>query len=108
MRKCVRGKTQSTTCATCGATFVVRVADLKRGWARCCSKRCAARLREGAAIIAREIARMPVFVHIDERTHEPLQDKARRGPITISARQERRIDEFLFGREHDHGWDSHK
>lgn len=37
-----RGKTVEVKCA-CGVTFTARVADRKRGWARSCSKSCAAR-----------------------------------------------------------------
>lgn len=33
-------------CAWCGKIFVAKKADVKRGWARCCSKSCAASLRE--------------------------------------------------------------
>lgn len=31
-------------CVVCGEKFVARVADRKRGWAKCCSKSCAATL----------------------------------------------------------------
>lgn len=37
-----RGQTVEVRCA-CGVTFTARVADRKRGWARSCSKSCAAR-----------------------------------------------------------------
>ena len=30
----------------CGALFTAKVADRKRGWAKCCSKACAAWVRE--------------------------------------------------------------
>jgi len=30
----------------CGNKFQAKSADVKRGWAKCCSKACAARLRE--------------------------------------------------------------
>lgn len=30
----------------CGKKFQAKPADIKRGWAKCCSKKCAARLRE--------------------------------------------------------------
>lgn len=30
----------------CGTEFSARKADVKRGWAKCCSKRCAAIVRE--------------------------------------------------------------
>ena len=38
-----------TTCkckCACGATFTAKVADRRRGWARSCSKTCAAKRRE--------------------------------------------------------------
>lgn len=38
----MRGKTIECTCAMCGKKFIARVADRNRGWARCCSKSCAA------------------------------------------------------------------
>lgn len=37
----MRGKTVECKCH-CGATFTARVADRKRGWAKSCSKSCAA------------------------------------------------------------------
>ena len=37
----MRGKTDTFTCEVCKEPFTARVADRKRGWARCCSKRCA-------------------------------------------------------------------
>lgn len=33
-------------CKNCQAEFTAKVADRKRGWAKCCSKACAAQLRE--------------------------------------------------------------
>lgn len=44
-KKPVRGKTQKMKCA-CGAIYEARVADLKRGYAKSCSKRCASIRRE--------------------------------------------------------------
>jgi len=38
----IRGKTVICKCAVCKEEFIARVADRNRGWARCCSKRCAA------------------------------------------------------------------
>ena len=40
-----KAKTVQRTCA-CGATFTAKVADVKRGWAKSCSKSCAAIKRE--------------------------------------------------------------
>lgn len=37
----MRGKTVDVQCH-CGNTFTARVADRKRGWAKSCSKSCAA------------------------------------------------------------------
>ena len=33
-------------CKCCGSLFIARSADIKRGWAKACSKSCAATLRE--------------------------------------------------------------
>ena len=35
-----------TRTCPCGKTFTARKADIKRGWAKCCSKSCAAIARE--------------------------------------------------------------
>lgn len=37
-----RGSKCDRTCKNCGAPFVARVADVKRGWAKFCSKSCKA------------------------------------------------------------------
>jgi hypothetical protein len=37
-----RGKTVDVKCACCCSTFKARVADVKRGWGKFCSKRCKA------------------------------------------------------------------
>lgn len=39
----IRGKTIECKCAVCGEKFIARVVDRKRGWAKCCSKSCAAK-----------------------------------------------------------------
>ena len=41
-----RGKTVQCKCLDCGNEFTARVADRKRGWAKCCSKSCAASLKD--------------------------------------------------------------
>lgn len=41
----LRGKTEMMLCS-CGQRYMARTADLKRGWALSCSKRCAAIRRE--------------------------------------------------------------
>jgi len=33
-------------CDCCGQSYVAKTADIRRGWGRCCSKSCAAKLRE--------------------------------------------------------------
>ncbi|HVW99765.1 MAG TPA: hypothetical protein VHA52_04955 [Candidatus Babeliaceae bacterium] len=33
-------------CNQCGKTFKANLSDIKRGWAKCCSKSCAAKHRE--------------------------------------------------------------
>lgn len=33
-------------CNNCGKEYAVKESDLKRGWGLCCSKHCAAKLRE--------------------------------------------------------------
>lgn len=40
-----RGTTVEQTCV-CGKVFLARAADVKRGWAKSCSKSCAAKKRE--------------------------------------------------------------
>lgn len=37
-----RGKTVECVCVSCGGKFTAREADRKRGWAKSCSKSCAA------------------------------------------------------------------
>lgn len=41
----IRGRKVNKTCPVCKSTFKARIADLKRGWARTCSKSCAGRHR---------------------------------------------------------------
>ena len=38
--------TVEVSCPWCDGAFTARIADRKRGWAKCCSKTCAAKLRE--------------------------------------------------------------
>ncbi len=38
----MRGKTVQRKCKCCGDTFTAREADVKRGWAKFCSKSCKA------------------------------------------------------------------
>ena len=44
----VRGKTVEVACK-CGTMFTARMADRKRGWAKSCSKSCAAKKRDNSA-----------------------------------------------------------
>jgi hypothetical protein len=37
-----RGAKQEVKCASCNQPFMVRVADIKRGWGKFCSKSCKA------------------------------------------------------------------
>jgi hypothetical protein len=41
-----RGKKVERKCKSCGASFMARVADVKRGWGRSCSKSCKATAQE--------------------------------------------------------------
>lgn len=41
-----RGKKIERKCACCGTPFVARAADVKRGWAKFCSKSCKAIVQE--------------------------------------------------------------
>lgn len=43
-----RGATGQFKCQRCGITFTARLADRARGWAKSCSKSCAANVREKA------------------------------------------------------------
>lgn len=45
----IRGKMIECKCAVCGEKFMARVADRNRGWAKCCSKSCAATLNNRKA-----------------------------------------------------------
>jgi len=45
-------KTIEKTCA-CGNVYTARVADVKRGWAKSCSKSCAAKKREKSTKVYR-------------------------------------------------------
>lgn len=38
----IRGKTQTVKCKCCKLPFIARVADIKRGWGKFCSKSCKA------------------------------------------------------------------
>lgn len=41
-----RGLREHALCQCCGCGFTRKVADRRRGWAKCCSKSCSAKLRE--------------------------------------------------------------
>lgn len=42
--------TVEVACAWCKETFKAKTADLARGWAKCCNKSCAAKLREFGSV----------------------------------------------------------
>jgi hypothetical protein len=46
MKKTIKGKMQTTTCKCCKSKFEARVADIKRGWGKYCSKSCKAKKQE--------------------------------------------------------------
>ena len=41
-----RGLREHAVCQVCHCRFTRRIADARRGWAKCCSKSCAASLRQ--------------------------------------------------------------
>ena len=43
-----RGELEHAICQHCRCRFTRRVADRRRGWAKCCSKSCAAKMRFAA------------------------------------------------------------
>jgi len=44
-----RGLMAQYTCVSCGDKFTARVADRKRGWAKSCSKSCAAKHKDNVS-----------------------------------------------------------
>jgi hypothetical protein len=51
-----RGKSTKRFCPVCGKEFYPRIADIKRGWGKFCSKRCKAiKQKEGKYIGATRI-----------------------------------------------------
>lgn len=75
-------------CISCKKPFKARAADVARGWAKCCSKSCAA--------IRRERVNIP----------SPKQLKQRR----IYAERQNRDDDFHTAglNAMEEGWDGHK
>lgn len=45
-----RQKTEAV-CIVCGNSFLARIRDLKKGWAKCCSRRCASQIRPHAICV---------------------------------------------------------
>lgn len=94
-------------CESCGASFSARDADRARGWARSCSKSCAAHAREKAEIkkakSSRSWQRFDLCVD-----HEDRLDLAR-NPYIIEPLYneygERDGETFYAGGE---GWGDHK
>lgn len=60
------------TCANCGKTFQADTRNVARGWAKCCSKSCAAALREKEAKESPEKKRCP----FDEPTDRAATTKS--------------------------------
>ena len=72
MSAAVRGAKVTRACQRCNAQFTAREADVRRGWARFCSKSCKASEQE---------ARTGQFAdHLaDERQHQADMDGAEQG-----------------------------
>jgi hypothetical protein len=92
--------TETYKCQCCGESFVARVADRKRGWARFCSKSCKA---------IKHVSRSRRWQRFDKcRTKEDMVDLAR-NPRMIEPLYdgwgERAGEVFYAGGE---GWDDHK
>lgn len=85
-------------CAVCGNGFSARAADVNRGWARSCSKSCAARAREDKR--ARRDARRPLKLAKDRWRCTDC------GDITHNA--DGRCDHCAYMNEPQMGWDDHK
>lgn len=79
----VRGAKVERTCQWCKAPFTARVADVKRGWAKFCSKSCKASEQE-------------------KRTHQNANHKLAKS----IADDERMYHEACAANEM--GWDGHK
>lgn len=94
-------------CESCGRNFSAREADRARGWARTCSKSCAAHARERKAIKAAKATRP--WQRFDKcRSHEDRLDLARNPNIIeplYDGWGERDGETFYAGGE---GWDDHK
>ena len=74
-----RGATQEVKCACCKQPFMARVADIKRGWGKFCSKSCKATKQEArtADISAyRHRAERPRRAFDPEATEHPFSDYA--------------------------------
>lgn len=82
--------TVDVSCKWCECRFTARIADRKRGWAKCCSKACAASLKSFghnkaywvkrnpedhlSAKGCADIIRRDGFVHTDKFSHDDLDD----------------------------------
>lgn len=98
-----RGSTEQVTCG-CGTVFTARVADRKRGWAKSCSKSCAATKSN------RETGKYQKFLTVKS---QPKPQQA--GPVDLLVNIERilhRRDIVIEDGEDDDyfdpSWDAHK
>ena len=80
----------------CGEEYVARDADIKRGWGKTCSKRCAA--------IKREFGR-PNARHLSGAVVKWGRKYKRPNPPSDSSASDRADDMNFFD---DPSWDSHK
>lgn len=79
----------------CGATFQARPADVKRGWAKSCSKSCAANKRE---------SRTGAFAaHVANGGRSGDRPDGR---FMMERRRERDHESAMY--DMDSGWDGHK
>lgn len=78
----------------CGKKFQARAADVKRGWGKCCSKSCAAHIRE---------------YKLDRNGYRSMHKKQRRGVDLLDV-IERKVRVGFVNVDHDDdpSWDAHK
>ena len=62
-------------CQCCGKKFQAKSADVKRGWAKCCSKSCAAAIREKHLNRGKVWEKDPEETFCEEDPH-PFSDEA--------------------------------
>lgn len=83
-------------CKKCGKPFKAKAADVKRGWAKCCSKACAAHMRE------KKLDRF------DYR--HGGQNPGFKAKLTRAMSEERMLEEIYESAaiDHESGWDGYK